>query len=99
MSVSFVFQSDNVFERTILYAISLGGDTDTVATMAGAMAGGYYGLDIIPSWWRDSCEGVQKAMEQADELFSISQKCSGNSDTVSVNDDTDRASADTTNKQ
>ncbi|XP_043573629.1 ADP-ribose glycohydrolase ARH3 [Chiloscyllium plagiosum] len=49
----------NGLERTIIYSISLGGDTDTIATMAGAIAGAYYGKDNIPhSWWK-SCEAYK----------------------------------------
>ena len=32
-------QSDSEFLRAIMYSISLGGDTDTIASMAGAIAG------------------------------------------------------------
>lgn len=39
------------FEKAILYALSLGGDTDTIAAMTGAMAGAYHGLSgISPRW-------------------------------------------------
>ncbi|XP_065207065.1 ADP-ribosylhydrolase ARH3-like isoform X2 [Planococcus citri] len=40
-------ETDNPFRRTLQYAISLGGDTDTIASMAGAIAGAYYGIDVI----------------------------------------------------
>ena len=59
---------DSPFERTIIYAVTLGGDTDTIATMAGAMAGAYYGLDAIPQLWRDTCEGVEDALTAASQL-------------------------------
>jgi len=39
--------SDN-FEETVQNAVRLGGDTDTVAAMAGALAGSYYGIEGIP---------------------------------------------------
>ncbi|CAE1293643.1 ADPRHL2 [Acanthosepion pharaonis] len=44
----------NAFERTIIYAISLGGDTDTIATMAGAIAGAYWGEEAIPITWQQN---------------------------------------------
>jgi ADP-ribosyl-[dinitrogen reductase] hydrolase len=31
----------------------MGNDTDTTATVAGAMAGAAYGLEAVPSRWRD----------------------------------------------
>lgn len=61
----------NPFERTILYAISLGGDTDTVATMAGSIAGAYYGLDLIPESWQLCCEGRRDALDDAEKLFNL----------------------------
>ncbi|XP_045190282.2 ADP-ribosylhydrolase ARH3-like [Mercenaria mercenaria] len=61
----------NAFERTIMYAISLGGDTDTVATMAGSIAGAHYGLDLIPSSWQLCCEGRLDAMKDAEQLFNL----------------------------
>ncbi|KAK2187384.1 hypothetical protein NP493_167g02000 [Ridgeia piscesae] len=62
---------ENPFERTILYAISLGGDTDTIATMAGAMAGAYYELDRVPQHWQDICEGVPDAVSYAKQLHTL----------------------------
>lgn len=38
-----VVETENSFRRTIQYAITLGGDTDTIACMAGALAGAYLG--------------------------------------------------------
>ena len=63
---------ENAFERTIQYAISLGGDTDTIATMAGAIAGAYYGLEGIPTYLYQSCEGATDALTQAEQLWNLS---------------------------
>lgn len=41
----------NNFEDTILEAINLGNDTDTVAAITGSMAGIIYGIDSIPKEW------------------------------------------------
>lgn len=41
----------NNYEDTILEAINLGNDTDTVAAIAGSMAGILYGVDSIPNEW------------------------------------------------
>jgi len=37
------------FENAVVSAINLGGDTDTVACVAGALAGSLYGIQAIPS--------------------------------------------------
>lgn len=63
----------NSFEKTIIYAISLGGDSDTVATMAGAIAGACYGVDSIPISWQKCCEGVEDAKQFAEGLYKLSQ--------------------------
>ena len=65
------FQKDNPFERTILHAISLGGDTDTIATMAGAIAGAYYGLNRIPLAWITACEGSQDALKFGQQFYNM----------------------------
>ncbi|KAK6174534.1 hypothetical protein SNE40_017791 [Patella caerulea] len=58
----------NSFEKTIIYAISLNGDTDTIATMAGAIAGAYYGIEAVPKSWQTCCEGVTDAIQYANQL-------------------------------
>ncbi|CAL1543286.1 unnamed protein product [Lymnaea stagnalis] len=63
----------NKFSQTVLYAITLGGDTDTVATMAGAMAGALYGMEAIPESWRYYCEGVADAETMAEHFFNMTQ--------------------------
>ncbi|MEN8907535.1 MAG: ADP-ribosylglycohydrolase family protein [Clostridiales bacterium] len=39
------------FKEAILKAVNLGGDTDTVGTITGALAGMYYKMDGIPDEW------------------------------------------------
>lgn len=64
------------FQRTIQYAISLGGDTDTIASMAGAIAGAFYGHEVINKNLLKHCEGSDKVMEIADKLCSLSSAVS-----------------------
>ena len=66
-----MLQKVNPFERTILYAISLGGDTDTIATMAGAMAGAYFQLESVPKLWQEISEGVPDAILFAEQLYEL----------------------------
>lgn len=47
-----LLQTDT-YEAGILRAVNLGDDTDTVAAIAGGLAGLYYGYDAIPGAWRD----------------------------------------------
>ena len=41
------------YEKAVLKAINLGGDTDTIGAIAGGLAGLYYGYDAIPQEWKD----------------------------------------------
>lgn len=41
------------YESAIRAAIDLGGDTDTVAAVTGALAGAFYGLEAIPARWTE----------------------------------------------
>jgi poly(ADP-ribose) glycohydrolase ARH3 len=43
--------SPESFERVIESAVFLGGDTDTIACMAGALSGAFLGLEAIPRRW------------------------------------------------
>lgn len=63
-----VLQTDCPFRRTIQYAISLGGDTDTIASMAGAIAGAFYGIDVINPNLQKHCEFIQNTLDLADEI-------------------------------
>lgn len=45
--------SDN-YKDTVLKAVNLGGDTDTIAAIAGGLAGIYYGFDSLPDKWVQS---------------------------------------------
>jgi poly(ADP-ribose) glycohydrolase ARH3 len=59
------------FEESILYAIGLGGDTDTIGAMNGAIAGAYLGIDSIPERWRSKLENRDYITGLADELWRI----------------------------
>ena len=50
-------RTTNSFHDAMVAAIELGGDTDTVAAIAGAMAGALYGMQAIPSRWTTYLHG------------------------------------------
>ncbi len=56
-------------ERTFLDAVKAGGDTDTVAAIAGALAGSLYGYGRLPSKWRDSVWNKKILKHAAESLF------------------------------
>lgn len=59
----------NAFRNTLEYAINLGGDTDTIAAMACAIAGAYYGEEAISENLLKHCEGVEMMRDLANQLF------------------------------
>jgi poly(ADP-ribose) glycohydrolase ARH3 len=59
------------FEESVLYAIGLGGDTDTIGAMNGAIAGAYLGIDSIPERWRNKLENREYIEDLAQELWLI----------------------------
>ena len=48
-----VLTTDN-YRDCVLRAVNLGEDTDTVAAVAGGLAGALYGYDAIPKEWLDT---------------------------------------------
>ena len=48
------------FKDCVVYAVSLGGDTDTIGAMAGAISGAYYGEGAIPEEWVEKLEEGEK---------------------------------------
>ncbi|KAF2360533.1 ADP-ribosylation/Crystallin J1 [Trinorchestia longiramus] len=64
-------ESDSGFLRSILFAISLGGDTDTIASMAGAIAGAFHGSQAIPEFLGRHCEAWQAMEDHAEKLHGI----------------------------
>ncbi|MGA1557313.1 MAG: ADP-ribosylglycohydrolase family protein [Ilumatobacteraceae bacterium] len=45
------------FDGAVIAAIDLGGDTDTVATVAGAIAGAMHGIQAVPARWTTVLNG------------------------------------------
>lgn len=67
---SFLSHPDS-FEDAVVYAVSLGGDADTIGAMTGALAGAYHGSEGIPSEWREKLEDRDRIVELADALFEV----------------------------
>ena len=49
----------------ISLAVSLGGDTDTIGCMTGALAGAYWGLEALPAQWLDALENGKQGRDWA----------------------------------
>ncbi len=66
------------FKIIIKNAIKLGGDTDTIACMAGAIAGAFFGIDKIPKNWVQTVEENDFFIQSSKQLFLLSQKMQSN---------------------
>lgn len=65
-----VFLYSENFSDTVMNAIRMGGDTDSVAAMAGALAGSHYGIEGIP-------QSLLAPLERAADIRAIEMKLLG----------------------
>jgi len=65
----FSFLAQSTFADSLIYAVSLGGDTDTIAAMCGAIAGAKYGLEGIPEKWLIDLENRDYIEKLAKDLL------------------------------
>ena len=56
------------FEDAVVQAVNLGGDTDTIGAMTGALSGAYRGKTGIPKRWLESLENGPKGRDYIERL-------------------------------
>lgn len=61
----------DTFEDTVITAVNLGGDADTNAAVAGALAGAKFGLSSFPPRLLDKLQQVERITRIADMMFDI----------------------------
>lgn len=61
------FMNENSYDKTVLCAVNLGGDTDTTAAITGGLAGLLYGFEAIPKKWIDQ-------LARKDDIFDLCDK-------------------------
>ena len=59
----------NSYAECLLKAVNLGDDTDTVAAVAGGLAGLFYGVDGIPKDWIECVKGREMVEELCEEMY------------------------------
>ncbi|MEM0233029.1 MAG: ADP-ribosylglycohydrolase family protein [Candidatus Nezhaarchaeales archaeon] len=57
--------------KSVLYAVSLGGDADTIASMTGAIAGAFHGEEGLPGEWVGKLEKADYIRSLARELWKL----------------------------
>jgi poly(ADP-ribose) glycohydrolase ARH3 len=61
-------------KEAILYAVNLGGDADTIASMCGALCGALHGAEVIPEEWLRKLERKRYIEDVAERLFNAKFK-------------------------
>ncbi len=69
----YCFLSSSNFEEAVIKACRCGGDTDTIAAMAGALSGAKFGLKSIPDKYR-KVENFEYIFSLADKLYNTYTK-------------------------
>jgi poly(ADP-ribose) glycohydrolase ARH3 len=74
MAIYCFLRNTHSYPHVIHDAVFIGGDTDTIASMAGAISGAFLGRDAIPEKWlktvREEAWTVGRIEDLADRLFS-----------------------------
>ncbi|MBI4091858.1 MAG: ADP-ribosylglycohydrolase family protein [Candidatus Levybacteria bacterium] len=65
----YAFLTTDTFEDCLTRAIAVGGDTDTQGAVAGALAGAYYGCEVIPKSWRNTLIRHDFIVDLAERLY------------------------------
>jgi len=60
------------FEATVVAAVMGGGDTDTIAAIAGALSGAHNGVSGIPARWLEGVEDRERLSQLARQLHRLS---------------------------
>jgi poly(ADP-ribose) glycohydrolase ARH3 len=68
---AFLLNADDL-TNAVMFAVEMGGDTDTIAAMTGAMAGARCGAQGLPTSWVQRLEGASEIRELAGSLAAIS---------------------------
>jgi poly(ADP-ribose) glycohydrolase ARH3 len=67
----YAFLSTRDFKSAVIYSVSLGGDADTIGALTGAIAGACYGIEGIPSQWRETVENRVYIEQLAKKLWEV----------------------------
>lgn len=68
-AVVWLFFNSNSYEESVLKAVNLGGDTDTIAAIVGGLSGIYYGINNIPDRWVQNVTRKHEIKELTDKFL------------------------------
>jgi ADP-ribosylglycohydrolase len=64
------FLNSSDYKESVLKAVNLGNDTDTISSITGCLSGLYYGIDQIPNKWIDNIVELEYIKSYARKLSS-----------------------------
>jgi ADP-ribosylglycohydrolase len=67
-------QGGESFEAAVTRAVALGGDTDTVGAIVGALCGVFHGIEGVPERWQDGLSNSEGLVRYADGLVEPLQR-------------------------
>lgn len=76
-AVFWCFLNRDGYKEVVLTAVNLGNDTDTIAAIAGGLAGIYYGIEAIPKKWIDE-------IARKDEIIRLAEQFSNSLNTNNI---------------
>ncbi|KAM7284251.1 ADP-ribose glycohydrolase ARH3 isoform X1 [Ixodes scapularis] len=62
------FEHESPYVRCLYFAIACGGDSDTIAAMAGNISGARHGISVIPGVLQRQCQGVDEMARLAESI-------------------------------
>jgi ADP-ribosyl-[dinitrogen reductase] hydrolase len=65
------FLTTSSFESALVAAVNLGGDTDTVSAVCGALAGASYGIEAIPWRWQEPLQDRGEILQLAEKICEL----------------------------
>jgi hypothetical protein len=71
LSMTPSIEQDLPVSLAVDWAITLGGDTRSIACIAGSIAGAIWGEEGIPTEWLLFCQGIDEGRRIADRLYDI----------------------------
>jgi len=83
----------DIFERVLKMSIRMGGDTDTIASMACSIAGAYLGRQAIPANLVQVCENWEEVEQMGRKIYEIVEN-SSLSDAVNGSEESNNVPAD-----
>ena len=63
-----LFLNSSEYNNTILKAVNLGEDTDTIAAITGGLLGIYYGADSIKESWKQKLQKYDYIVQLCDDF-------------------------------